>query len=118
MEERPRHHDSEDDGPTERDEQWVRDYELGASIEELAQRAGLSYTWMRRKLLNAGAELRRRPEPKPCPVPLDQLAAEYYAGASILRLAERHGLYYKRVRELLLGHGVRLRPSTRAKPDN
>ncbi|UOZ06294.1 helix-turn-helix domain-containing protein [Amycolatopsis sp. WQ 127309] len=117
-EERKQRGDREAADPGERDRSLARAYELGASIEELAEQEGLSYTWMRRKLRNAGAELRRRPAPKPCPIPLDQLADEYHAGASIMVLARTYGLYYKRVRELLLGHGVQLRPSTRAKPDS
>jgi AraC-like DNA-binding protein len=115
--ERSQPEDQEHESPADRDRRLVRAYELGASIDELAKQTGLSYTWMRRRLHNAGAELRRRPTPKACPIPLDQLAQEYRAGASIMQLARTHGLYYKRVRELLLGFGVQLRPSTRAKPD-
>ncbi|ADJ48094.1 hypothetical protein AMES_6269 [Amycolatopsis mediterranei S699] len=116
MAERGRHDDSENAG-FERDSDLVRAYERGTSIGELAERTGLSYTWMRRRLINAGAELRPRPVAKACPVPIEQLADEYRAGASILQLAKTHGLYYKRVRELLLDHEVPLRPSTRAIPE-
>ncbi|SFW76104.1 helix-turn-helix domain-containing protein [Amycolatopsis australiensis] len=111
-------HDGDDGDPAERSRRLVQAYEQGASIHELAEKAGLSYTWMRRKLLKAGADLRRRPSPKTSPVPVDQLAEEYRQGASILQLAKKYGLYYKRVRELLLGHGVQLRPSTRGTPDS
>jgi len=110
--------DSGHDDTDKQEDPWVRAYNLGTSIGELAQQSGLSYTWMRRKLIDAGAEIRRRPKPRRCPVPVDQLAAEYYAGQSIKRLAEAHGLYYKRVRNLLLDHGVQLRPSTRTKSDH
>jgi hypothetical protein len=93
-------------------------YARGASLAELARLSGLSHSWLRRRLLKAGVELRSRPGPRESPVPPAKLVEEYRAGASILTLAETHGLYYKRVRELLLGEGVELRPSTRAKPDD
>jgi lambda repressor-like predicted transcriptional regulator len=93
-------------------------YTRGASIAELSRLTGLSYSWLRRRLLKAGVELRARPGPRESPVSPDILVGEYQAGASILALAERHGLYYKRVREILLHEGVELRPSTRAKPED
>ncbi|MEU0793831.1 helix-turn-helix domain-containing protein [Amycolatopsis sp. NPDC005961] len=93
-------------------------YARGASLAELARMSGLSYSWLRRRLLKAGVELRSRAAPRESPVAPGILADEYRAGVSILAIAEKHGLYYKRVRELLLREGVELRPSTRAKPDD
>jgi hypothetical protein len=90
-------------------------YADGASLADLARTTGLSYSWVRRRLRKAGVELRSRQGPRECPVPAEVLIAEYQAGESILAISERHGLYYKRVRELLLQQGVELRPSTRAK---
>jgi lambda repressor-like predicted transcriptional regulator len=91
-------------------------YARGASLADLSRLSGLSYSWLRRRLLKSGVELRSRPGPRESPVPSENLVEEYQAGASILALAEKHGLYYKRVRDLLLREGVELRPSTRAKP--
>jgi hypothetical protein len=93
-------------------------YSRGASLADLARLSGLSYSWLRRRLLKAGVELRSRPGPRESPVPSETLVDEYRAGASILTLAEKHGLYYKRVREILLREGVELRPSTRAKRED
>jgi transposase len=98
------------------DAEMIECHGRGMSVAEIAAAADLSLTWVYRRLKRAGADV-RRPEPKPCPVPIEQLAEEYAAGASILTLAERHGLYFKRVRQLLLGHGVTLRPSTKAGRD-
>jgi hypothetical protein len=86
------------------------------SIPALAVLTGHSYSWTRRRLVDAGVELRGRSR-RPCPVPVSQLAAEYEKGASIITLVERYDLYYKRVRELLLSHGVTLRPSTKVGGD-
>jgi hypothetical protein len=94
----------------------ARAYRDGASISALAAAAQRSYSWTRRLLLETGVQLRGRPV-KPCPVPVEQLAAEYAVGASILTVAERHGSYYKQVRTLLLDHGVTLRPSAKAAPN-
>lgn len=88
-------------------------FDRDVPVADIATEAGLSITWTYRKLRLAGADVGRQ-ELKPCPIPIEQLAEEYYAGASILALANRHGLYYKRVRNLLLEHRVTLRPSTRA----
>ncbi|MFJ7210729.1 helix-turn-helix domain-containing protein [Amycolatopsis sp. NPDC098790] len=93
-------------------------YAGGSSLAELARMSGLSYSWLRRRLLKAGVELRSRSRPRESPVPPETLAEEYRAGTSILALAETYGLYYKRVRELLLLEGVELRPSTRAKRED
>jgi hypothetical protein len=94
------------------DDAMLESFVLGASVEAIADAAGLSVTWTYRRLKRAGAEI-ERPAPRPCPVPVEQLAREYAAGDSILTIADRHGLYFKRVRELLLGQGVTLRPSTK-----
>jgi uncharacterized protein (DUF433 family) len=94
--------------------EMARLYREGATIATLAAAAQRSYTWTRRLLLNAGVELRGRPAARACGVSVEQLAAEYADGASILTLADRHGLYFRQVRDLLLAHGVVLRPSTRA----
>ena len=89
------------------------EYNQGLSVRDLAKVNGLSYSWTRRKIVQGGATLRKRSAPKkPCPISIDQLAQEYRAGSSIRTLAERYKLYYKRVRELLLEHGVQLRPPT------
>ena len=86
----------------------VECYRLGMSVEAIAAAAGLSLTWTYRRLKRAGVDI--QPTPRPCPVPIERLAAEYAEGASILTIAKAHGLYYKRVRQLLLDHGVKLRP--------
>ncbi|MEU5262438.1 helix-turn-helix domain-containing protein [Amycolatopsis sp. NPDC021455] len=95
----------------------VAAYNAGVSIRVLEEQTGWTYSWIRRQLLAEGVELRGRPPKRPCSVPVAQLAQEYADGASILTLAKRHGLYFKRVRELLLSHGVTLRPSTKAGRD-
>ena len=41
-------------------EQWVHDYLAGASIQDLAVRAGRSYSFVRQRLLDAGVVLRGR----------------------------------------------------------
>jgi|tagenome__1003787_1003787.scaffolds.fasta_scaffold20174890_1 hypothetical protein len=117
MDERtPRYRTFDDLTHDQQDDLLAEVYTRGASLTELAQLSGLSYSWLRRRLLKAGVELRSRPAPRESPVPPETLVEEYRAGASILGLAEKHGLYYKRVRELLLREGVELRPSTRGKP--
>jgi hypothetical protein len=92
-------------------------YERGASVADIAASAGLTYSWTRRKLIKSGVTPARRPR-RPSPVPAEQLAEDYRNGDSILTIANRYdGLYYKLVRNLLLEHGVELRPSTRANKD-
>ncbi|MEV6644773.1 helix-turn-helix domain-containing protein [Amycolatopsis sp. NPDC051371] len=119
MDERtPRYRTFADLTRDQQDDLLAEVYARGASLAELARLSGLSYSWLRRRLLNAGVELRSRPAPRESPVPAEILVEEYRAGASILTLAEKHGLYYKRVRELLLREGVELRPSTRAKSED
>lgn len=97
------------------DTQMLELWEQGVAVKAIADGAGLDIGWTYRRLKRAGADV--GPTPRPCPIPTEQLAAEYRAGASILVLARRHGLYYKRVRNLLLAFGVELRPSTKPAPD-
>jgi hypothetical protein len=92
----------------------VECYERGVPVASIAEAAGLSVTWTYRRLKRAGAPVGR--SVRPCPVPVEQLVREYAEGASILTLADRHGLYFKRVRQLLLTQGVVLRPSMKS-PD-
>ena len=88
-------------------------YESGVSIADIAANAGLSYSWARRKLLKAGVDLTPR-SPGDSPIPVEQLAKEYRAGDSILTIANRHDLSFRRIRNLLLQQGVKLRLSTKA----
>lgn len=93
------------------DAQLAEIYEHGVPVEAIADAAGLTVSWTYRRLKRAGVEV-TRPR-RECPVPVEQLAAEYRAGASIKVLADRHDSYYKLIRQLLLAHGVTLRPSTK-----
>lgn len=97
------------------DAQLAEIYERGASVKAIADATGLTVSWTYRRLKRAGIDV-VRPR-RECLVSAERLAEEYLAGASISMLAERHGSYYKQVRQLLLEHGVVLRPSTRS-PDS
>lgn len=101
---------------TPRDPEAMKEAHLhGVPVAGIAQNAGLSYSWTRRKMLKTGVRIRKR-KPRDLPIPEEKIVALYRdEGKSIQAIAESHpDLYYKRVRNVLLANNVTLRPSTRA----
>ncbi|MER7859315.1 MULTISPECIES: helix-turn-helix domain-containing protein [Amycolatopsis] len=105
-------------GTTEREDdlgslndELVRLYNDGETIESLAARYALSYHKVRTTLLAAGVTL-RPPKIQLPPTP-PGLVNAYLAGRSIRQLADIHGMSYNQTRRILLAEGVTLRPRGR-----
>ncbi|EMD23190.1 helix-turn-helix domain-containing protein [Amycolatopsis azurea] len=99
------------DDPGSPREELVRLYDEGETIENLAERFGLSYRKARATLLAAGVKL-RPPKIQLPPTP-PGLVNAYFAGRSIRQLADIHGMSYNQTRRILLAEGVVLRPRGR-----
>lgn len=96
-----------------REAEVIAGYEAGASVDELADRFGVSNSQIRRILIAAGVERRptgRTPATKP---DLEHLAAAYRAGESQLSLARLHEVNTKTVRRWLIEAGVDIDPLRR-----
>ncbi|MEU3767192.1 hypothetical protein AB0E55_19265 [Amycolatopsis keratiniphila] len=92
-------------------DELVRLYNDGETIEGLAGRYALSYHKVRTTLLAAGVKL-RPPKIQLPPTP-PGLVNAYLAGRSIRQLADIHGMSYNQTRRILLAEGVTLRPRGR-----
>lgn len=81
-------------------------------VEEIAESFGVSVALVYRRLAEAGVskdEMRgsgRRPKP----LPVDEIAEAYNAGARLCDLAEEYGMSYETVRRRLLEAGYGTRP--------
>ena len=91
----------------------VAGYEAGASVDELAARFEVSNSPIRRILNAAGVQMRptgRAPATAP---DVDQLAADYRAGETLLSLSRAHGWDPKTIKKWLVRAGVDVDPRRR-----
>jgi hypothetical protein len=95
--------------PIERvaDEELVRRYTAGETMEGLAASCQLSYRLVRGVLHRAGVTI--RPQKVLLPPTPPGLVNAYLGGRTIQQLATAHGRSYNQTRRILLSEGVPLR---------
>ena len=88
----------------------VAAYEAGASLRELGQQTGRTWTVIRRVLLQAGVELRPMGARR-LPVPqLRKMARDYEGGMTLLALEAKYGIKRDTITRNLREQGVTIRP--------
>ncbi|MCU1375756.1 MAG: hypothetical protein JWO68_3042, partial [Actinomycetia bacterium] len=95
------------------EDELVRAYEAGATVEELAEAQGCSVTTVRAVLEGEGVALRARGPRSPLDGREAELAADYEGGATVRDLVERYGANQRTIRKALADRGVAMRPPGR-----